>query len=712
LTSLNVPADILAVEPMASKTIGFKAFKATTKFRLMVNAERFMAGRIIMSFVPVGAMLGQRHAVTNNILQFVTQRPRVELDLSTDTECTLEVPYVNALTHYDLQTGEGSFGYLFINVYSPLVSVSGPSSVKCQLWTEFSDIDLAFPARPQSVRTGRKKRNLRLPSEVEASELGVGPVSSVLGAVSRASTVLTSVPLLAPYAMPLAWATNLLSNVASAFGWSNPTSSAAPKKVTVQQFAYSANCNGVDNSQSLALLSDAQVSNLPQIGGTNVDEMDINYICQIPSFVDAYTWDDTSSINDTIFQFQVTPSLCHYHSFGSNTLLYPTPMAYMCSAFTYWRGSINYHFKFVKTEFHSGRLLFTFDPGSPTAVPNVANTAFLYREILDLRVSNEFTVTVPYVSVQPYLKVSEYTGSVRLQVLNSLVAPSTVSSSIEILFEVSAGPDFELSVPCPLTYVPIYPQSLHYAGLDLSPQALGTGVLDDGSANIAEPSNLFTGDTYSGGLVPSMLCIGEKIKSIRQLLKRSVPYISGNFGSIRVQGICPSLISVQTLTSTGTPVGYPPDYYNFFSVLYAFRRGGTRIRFYNVNSAATSQKFAMKLDINTVGRLPLIPGSTGSYPAPGVVYSTEGIQGGIEATIPYYSRTPLMVNKVYYNNSTTSPVTIYEDELSLTVRSSNVLTDCHILRQVSDDFALGYFIGTLPIIAAGAYPAYTQVDWA
>ena len=43
------------------------------------------------------------------------------------------------------------------------------------------------------------------------------------------------------------------------------------------------------------------------------------------------------------------------------------PAAYCASMFAYWRGSVDFVFKFVKTDFHSGRLMFVFNPGGSVA---------------------------------------------------------------------------------------------------------------------------------------------------------------------------------------------------------------------------------------------------------------------------------------------------------------------------------------------------------
>jgi len=90
-----------------------------------------------------------------------------------------------------------------------------------------------------------------------------------------------------------------------------------------------------------------------------------------------------------------------------------------------------------------------------------------------------------------------------LYVLNNLEAPPNVAQDITLLYEVSAGKDFELSEPADISGVPtqIYVPQMGMNVCELVSETIG-------NANKEETD------------VPARLCIGERFMSIRQMLKR------------------------------------------------------------------------------------------------------------------------------------------------------------------------------------------------
>lgn len=86
----------------------------------------------------------------------------------------------------------------------------------------------------------------------------------------------------------------------------------------------------------------------------------------------------------------------------------------MCRLFSYWRGSIVFTFKIVKTNYHSGRLLFCAIPNdSSTSVDvTISTSAYLNREIMDIREGAVYKVVVPYASLRPWLRCSTYSNGV------------------------------------------------------------------------------------------------------------------------------------------------------------------------------------------------------------------------------------------------------------------------------------------------------------
>jgi hypothetical protein len=383
-------------------------------------------------------------------------------------------------------------------------------------------------------------------------------------------------------------------------------------------------------------------------------------------------------------------------------------MSYLANFFNCWRGGFRFNFKIVKTEFHSGRIAVVFQPYSQysyasVAAPTFNNTVFLHREIIDIRETTEFSIEVPYTAVTPYLSVnptesfSNCFGFLGVYIVNPITAPSTVSSTVTILMEVAGADDFELAVPStnyPTVIHPTYQQS------NISFTKKENKVL----TNVIGSSSHITDN-----LMSARTCVGEKFMSVLHLLKSAcvIPPVTPQTGggSFDTEYITYAPHAIDTYTATSSSVLVSPflkaDYFNAIAPMYAFLRGGMRIRS-RISGAYPSQSTSAV----ATTLVPLFPGSA-QYFGPktssfanylGGLQITQNLQfrGGFELTTPFYSPTyALSTLNLLCNNSTLgseidSPGGIpYVLEINFEAGSEN---NIDLLRQVADDFQLGLFI--------------------
>ena len=132
------------------------------------------------------------------------------------------------------------------------------------------------------------------------------------------------------------------------------------------------------------------------------------------------------------------------------------PCAWVASMFEHWRGDIVIRFDIIASQYHRGRLLFTYDP-SGTLANNVVNTVnptgIITTHILDIGVARSIELTIPYAQALPWLRTQYnladssyysrgsdatltnfkndktfFNGNVTCRVLNALTAPVGISS--------------------------------------------------------------------------------------------------------------------------------------------------------------------------------------------------------------------------------------------------------------------------------------------
>lgn len=493
-----VPSTILKKPIVSNKLDGFTSFKATAVFKLMLNAHQFQAGRLIMVAVPMPQLLGHRSQFITRNVSTAQCVHHVQMDIAKDTTVQLEVPFVSPYNSFDLIDGKFDWAALEILVYSPLNQVGG-CPLQCELQVWFKDIELGTAtsgpmqqsAAPSAVSIVKERASEAKGKFTGAlSKLGVSAVETAVGAIDRGL---------------------------AACGWSKPIV-AQPAQVFLNRPNEGFNlCDGVDQSLVLGMSGGNNVEALPGLCGTMQDETSFDVLKRIPQFVAVFQYDDqTTSSGDPpvescpianaqplLWQCCVSPSTyvpaCYYitPTEGDGVVnpynfrwKQPTTLNYITSPFLYWTGSMVYTFKFVKTKFHSGRVEIAFHPFVNDVTSTIqARTDYARRVIVDLRDSSEVSLTIPFVSPQPWKRISTYldpmnpkppapgrlkditTGMISVRALTPLIANGQCSKKIEVLVEARAGDDFRVQAPVTSKFLPFSFQNPQPAPTQ---QSLGT----------------------------------------------------------------------------------------------------------------------------------------------------------------------------------------------------------------------------------------------
>jgi hypothetical protein len=695
--------DILSQEPYASKLKGFMGFRGDMVLRLVVNANRFQAGRYILGLCPYG---GTGNAKADAIsygsrfanLTTITQLPHVEIDLSTQTTATFEFPYNCLYSHVPVNATDysttHSIGRIFIVPYVPLIATAGSTTAPFDLFVSFKNVDLAAPCYPQSGKF-RAKTN----TESEQKAAGVGPVSGIAKGVGvLANTIGDLVPTLTSLTAPVSWACDIIAGVAKVFGWSNPVNLEHSQRVTETKLAYATNCDNIDNSLPLSLYSSNQVEVVPGFAGNDIDEMAIDYIKSKPAFIYKGAWPTSAAADTSLWSTDVDPSI-FYTTFasGSNTVICHTPVSFLSQFFQLYRGGMRFTFKLVKTEFHSGRLLLSFNPnafsGAGVSTTN-AQSVYTHRQIIDVREGLTFDFIVPYVALAPYKNLNgNYTniGRLDLRVLNPLVAPSTVSATISFIIEAAGAPDLEFAVPAThnMQQTIVYnPQSASFV-----PKKDADSIV----TSIIGNATLIHDQHYS-----ARACIGEKVVSMLSFLKKDDQFPT-TFPSQQFIVFDPHSVPIWKTTATAvTRSDIVNDNLSLLSSCYLYNRGGVRVRVVDFQSEIGGY----------IGDIKYLPQTSSSTQYTGVLGNTtttanpHGLQtyhdaNNMEVQIPQYHRfhSRVGIDAVYnagvpYSINYSVPTTSCS-QIEVNTRSGFTQT---FSRQASDDFQCGFFLGVPPVL--------------
>jgi len=712
------------------KLYGVFGISFDMRFRFVYNATRFQQGRYIMGYVPMCSSLlntPKELAILNMHIATRTQKTtcsHVEMDIATGTTSELFVPFMSPLNFYSLNDIFGSvnnfhLGWVYITPYTPLVSPSSGTTVPFTLYVTLENIQLFGASSPQSGLADKEVTNKEN-----------GPISSVARSFAKGFSEFSNVPLLSTYTRPIAWAADRIAKASAIFGFSKPTSGDDIKKMSIINNPSHTTVDGDSDVRPLGLLEKPAIGEMAGLFGDNKDEMDFSYLFRKSAFFAEFDWTVGTAADTNIFNTTVYPNYASETTGGVTYFHYP-PVAFVAQYFRYWRGSLKYKFKIVKTEFHSGRIAVQFFPGDPVAT-YTANPFYVNRQIIDIRETTEFEIVVPFISRYAWQATnvdldSDYsTGRLIVQIVDPLVAPSTVSSTVKILVEISGGDDFEVAVPV----------SPDIAAVTMTPHS----GLEDTKLVSTTVGNT---DVVSAPLISSTLCIGDKVSNFRAYLKRYAPidpafggaYNSTSSFNSPVIDVIPDFITTfNSATAISASRTYYPDPFSTIGSCYAMFRGGIRLRDVvstsipvtgawasgTMTASVTNSRAAFQSVIRA-GISPAITRNTGR------VLQTISQNNGLSVELPQYTRgyarsvAEMMeintasnnVNYSYNDGSgstTTSAYVNFALPYSVPAYSPDIYQGQlhNIYRSISDDASFGTFISVPPMFRLATIITFPQ----
>lgn len=512
ISSWNLPDVFFSTNMATDKMSGVLGWKGDCEVTLQVNASRFQQALLRLGFFPFATYNVETLMFNARIQSFalVSQMPGVWLDVGTQTEVKLIVPWVNIYNFFRFRSTKGSLGKLFLFLFSPLQTTTGGDlNFDWTIWLRLINSEVA------GVNMSNAFYASQAPNVV--SKEYKGKVSGPAMAVAKAANQLSRVPMLSSIMGPVSWAADIVSGVSSAFGFSAARDMSSPTPVHPNVFRGITNCDQPFGGQSLTVTAGIQTRPSPDVMVTQEDEMNISSFAQRYSFFQRFTWASSDAVSSVKTSFALQPgNFYETVSISAHNYTAFAPFAYLATMHKYMRGGIRMKMIIPKTTMHSGRLMIAYAPyanasGKP-ALPGTAavplDTSFMHRAVIDIREEYEFEWEIPYQNIKNWLNVGtngtyDHLGVFYIFVLNQLRAPAAAAQQVECILFVSGASDIEYAIPRFSYAYPILTTQMKQI-------ELGTAKAKPISTKFAEES------------------IGEQITSLRQHLKRFETLVSSN----------------------------------------------------------------------------------------------------------------------------------------------------------------------------------------
>lgn len=609
LLKIQLPYEWLKTPMIREKLSGFRYVRANLRVRVQINAQPFNAGILIMVFIPAEQ---QMQATPSSMASFagLTGYSNVKLDLSSDTAMELEIPYFGVVSHWDMLRGFGYLGAVKLMVYSPL---TGLADVDGTVWIHATEVSVALPTGlplPLLEKRGeahagakvgpkakgpvkvedKKAKVVKTKEKVDAdkvsstSEKGtVEKIAKVVGDIAGAAAAVTwEIPVIGEIAAGVAWAGKAVETVASWFGWSKPIDDSVSEKVVPFIGQNFANVVGNVKGKSLAVMADNETEIPTQVFNTDDDEMAFAAILPRWNYLDRFHMKGADLQRTLLWKWPVDPLSCRklQRNDPAVTPYYPNMyycennfVSYIASFFRFWRGTLCYKLRIIKTCFHSGRIRIAVVPGA-TPKTDVSSIDFnkCHSDIIDIRERTEFEFSVPYKWFTPWKPLDHQfekpqlgnnitpnvpTAMIYVFVVNALRNPSTCADNIAFIVEQAGGEDLQFA----------FPMTREGMKLVHTEEQLRQDYP-------AQPAQRHFGTAHSGDLIDrgktsfraNTISMGEVVTGWRALLKR-------NSRTLQTQKYKTGFLAFPyNTTLTGSTLD-PPDLYSAAAILYRFQSG-------------------------------------------------------------------------------------------------------------------------------------------
>lgn len=444
-----------------NKLNNFAFMRGKLHIKVIINATPFQYGSMRVTYTPLLGVMGSKIRTNPTSAEPLrvpySQLPGFYIEPQYNKGGEMELPFFYHKNWLDITsaTDVQNFGTLEYMPFSPFaVAIStAPTSITVRTVAWMSDVELMGTTSKLAL---------------QADEYGNGAISKPASAIANAASMLTQIPVIGRFARATQIGASAVSKIATLFGFTNPPNIENVMPIYQMSAPHLATTEISVPYQKLSLDPKTELSIDPTLFGIpNQDELCINYLKKKESFFGSATWSTADAENTQLFNVKISPvirdnvTLVNVTTKGYRS--YETPLSYMAAMFGNWRGTIKIRVKVICSKYHRGRLKFSWDPVNDitTSDPGINE---VYTHIMDIGDSNDIVLEFPYHQALAWCSVHQngtaenwtagtanaplqgiHNGVLTVRVYNTLEAPS--SSSIGLLFYVSAGDDFEFNNP-------------------------------------------------------------------------------------------------------------------------------------------------------------------------------------------------------------------------------------------------------------------------
>jgi len=524
------PWDLFLNTTQVRKKIdNFARLTCNLHIKVILNASPFYYGAGLISYQPltnfntstISASLttnGDAH------ISALSQQPHIWIYPQTNQGGEMVLPFLNYRTWLNIgsRADVQSFGSMTIQSPTNLMNANSvaAANVTLQIYAWATDVKLCAPTSVLALQSGE-----------------YGAISGPASSVSKVAKSLSMVPMIGPYARATDMLASGVGALAKLFGFTNAPIVEDVKPFKNLPFHGFASCEISQPIEKLTVDPKNELTIDSRVCGHNgVDELLIKNFVQRESYLLQATWAAAHTTGQVLVRANVTPDT---KILETHTVPYiqGNPMSHVNTLFRYWRGDIIYRFRFICSKFHRGRVKIQWDPQSALAAAQDAN--LIHTQIVDISSDTDVEFRVPYLNNQLFSRNSGRPSDPSTYNTNNIVNTGAITTYDQNLHNGRIVLSVLTQQTSPVTSADIIilvsaraAENMTFAMPQQPPKEVSWFDLQSDEGESASSSNTFNYDQTEHYDLTSKapvlddetfsVCMGERITSLRQLLRRTV----------------------------------------------------------------------------------------------------------------------------------------------------------------------------------------------
>lgn len=438
LTEMQIPNFMYAYERWLNVMYRYMFFRCKFRFRLELNGTNFHAGKLVMSVMPAGT-----RAIPTLPPKMVSAIPSVSLYPSNNNVVEIDAPWIAPCEYFTTQppsngglnqTSRLPYSLLSISVFNQLTAGVGAStSLNWTLYASVLDMELAVPRASLGVAQG----------------------------LIDVTTINNNIQNMENSTMPVNITGDAYDVQAGLPGLDLPADQESPH--IIQRVATSSNhqVRGTPSIQRLSPYPNSQNVCSRYNFETPYDEMTIKFLKTRNNFIATAPVSITDTFGKIVFQAAITPAQDILSIIDDATL---GPLELLAKLFGAWRGDIKFCVEVIATQFHTAKLFCGIQYGVDQVVDfsiGALDPTTVYGKVIEVnKAKGCFEIVAPFQyplpwapcydydytwddgtnvilptfksNQYPYVQPCSSIGTFFIAVLNPLVVPANVSTTIAL----------------------------------------------------------------------------------------------------------------------------------------------------------------------------------------------------------------------------------------------------------------------------------------